>query len=249
MSIPLEDVARFLDRRLDVARYDEPESNELIVRAKDSVSRVAAAVSTTFHAIEEAKRLGADLLVVHHRSWPEIDLGLVEEKHRRLAEHGISLYGAHSALDGAPGISNGDLLARAVGLTVEQRFLEYHGGLAGVIANGSGTFDAFVARLRTALGARVEGFRNNDRFGRVAIATGGAPFTTMVEAAAALGADTYLTGEGSMYTRLYGKERGVNIVFGTHWATEQFGVKGLAEAIEGEFGLPWDFIAEPEDVR
>lgn len=126
------------------------------------MSRVAAAVSTTFPAIDEAARLGADLLVVHHRSWPDIDLGLVEEKHRRLRERGISLYGAHSALDGASGISNGDLLAQAVGLTVEQRFLEYHGGLAGVIATGDGTFDAFVARLRTALGARVDAFRNND---------------------------------------------------------------------------------------
>ena len=79
------------------------ESNGLIVRASDVVTSVAAAVSTSFHAISRAKSAQADLLIVHHRSWPEIDLELVEKKHQQLRQNGISLYGAHSALDGAPG--------------------------------------------------------------------------------------------------------------------------------------------------
>jgi len=69
------------------------------------------------------------------------------------------------------------------------------------------------------------------------------------EAARQAGADTYVTGEGSMYTKLYARERGVNLIFGTHWATETLGVKGLAAQLEQRFGLPWLFIAEQDDIR
>src|SRR5207302_2291223 len=114
------------------------------------------------------------LLIVHHRSWPEIDLELVEEKHTRLRQNGISLYCAHSALDAAPGISNGDGIAEATGVRVRERFLPYHGGMAGVIGTTAGTFQEFVDRLRSALGTLVEAHQNTDRFGVVAIASGGA---------------------------------------------------------------------------
>src|SRR5207244_5988691 len=93
--VRLDDVVKFLDERLEVAKFDEVESNGLIVRASDVVTSVAAAVSTSFHAISRAKSAQADLLIVHHRSWPEIDLELVEEKHTRLRQNGISLYCAH----------------------------------------------------------------------------------------------------------------------------------------------------------
>jgi putative NIF3 family GTP cyclohydrolase 1 type 2 len=89
--VRLDDVVGFLDERIEVAKFDEVESNGLIVRASDVVTSVAAAVSTSFHAILRAKSTQADLLIVHHRSWPEIDLELVREKHERLRQNGISL--------------------------------------------------------------------------------------------------------------------------------------------------------------
>jgi putative NIF3 family GTP cyclohydrolase 1 type 2 len=219
------------------------------VRSSDVVTSVAAAVSTSFHAISRAKSAQADLMIVHHRSWPVIDLELVDEKHARLRDNGLSLYCAHSALDGAPGISNGDGLAQATGVTVRERFLPYHGGMAGVIGTTDGTFQAFVDRLRSVLGTTVEAHENGQRFGTVAIATGGAGLTTFVQEAAARGADTYVTGEINMYTRMYAKERKVNLVGATHYDTETFGVRALAKLVEERFGVPWIFVAESPDVR
>ena len=247
--VALDQVVRFLDERLEVTKYDEPESNGLIVRASDVVTSVAAAVNTSFHAISRAKSAHADLLIVHHRSWPQIDLELVDEKHRRLRDNGLSLYCAHSALDGAPGISNGDSLADVTGVKVRERFLPYHGGMAGVIGTTSGTFPEFLDRLRSALGTIVEAHQNGDRFGTVAIATGGAGFTNFVQEAAARGADTYVTGEITMYTRMYAKERKINLVAGTHYATETFGVRSLAALVEARFGIAWTFVPESPDVR
>lgn len=246
--VRLDDVVRFLDERLEVSKFDEEESNGLIVRASDVVTSAAAAVSTSFHAISRAKSAQADLLIVHHRSWPAIDLELVEDKHTRLRHNGISLYCAHSALDCAPGISNGDGIAEATGVKVRERFLPYHGGMAGVIGTTSGTFQEFVDRLRSALGTLVEAHENSARFGVVAIASGAASFTSFVQEAAARGADTFVTGEINMYARMYAKERKINLVAGSHYSTETFGVRALARLVEARFGIAWTFVPESPDV-
>lgn len=249
MNVPLDDVVAFLDAKLEVHRFDEVASNGLVLRATETVSRVAAAVNTSFHAIARAKFTDADLLIVHHRTWPEIDLDLAPQKLDRLKDNGISLYGAHSALDAAVGFGNSDMLAAALGVAVQERFLPYHGGDAGVVGTHDGTFARLCERTRDFLGVPIDAWENAPSCKRVAIATGGAGLTTMIEAARLRGADTYVTGEGSMYTKLYARERGVNLIFGSHWATETLGVKALASQLEDRFGLPWVFIAEQDDIR
>jgi dinuclear metal center YbgI/SA1388 family protein len=249
VSVPLDDVVAFLDARLETQKYDEEASNGLVLRSSETVARVASAVNTSFHAIARAKFTDSDLLVVHHRTWREIDLELVAQKLDRLKDNGISLYSAHSALDGAAGFGNPDLLAAAIGVSVQERFLPYHGGLAGIVGRHDGTFAELRERLRDVLGVTVEAWENAPTCQRVAIATGGAGATTILEEARQRGADTYVTGEGSMYTKLYARERGINLVFGTHWATETLGVRALASQLEERFGLPWVFIAEQDDIH
>ena len=249
MSVPIDEVVAFLDAKLEVQKFDEVASNGLVLRASETVSRVAAAVNTSFHAMTRAKFADADLLIVHHRTWPEIDLDLAPQKLDRLKDNGISLYGAHSALDGAPGFGNPDLLAAALGVEVKERFLPYHGGMAGIVGRHDRSFAQLCDRMRDVLGEPIEAWENAPTCTRVAIATGGAGNTTMLESARQHGADTYVTGEGSMYTKLYARERGINLIFGSHWATETLGVKGLAAQLEQRFGLPWLFIAEQDDIR
>ena len=64
----------------------------------------------------------------------------------------------------------------------------------------------------------------------------------------ARGADTYVTGEITMYTRMYAKERKINLVAGSHYATETFGVRALAQLVEARFGIAWTFVPESSDV-
>jgi len=249
VSVPLDDIVAYLDDRLETEKFNEVGSNGLVLRSGETVSRVACAVNTSFHAITRAKFTDSDLLIVHHRTWPEIDLELEPQKLDRLKDNGISLYGAHSALDGASGFGNPDLLAARLGVIVQERFLAYHGGMAGIVGRHDRTFAQLAERMRDVLAVPVEAWENAPSCKRVAIATGGAGMTTMVEEARQHGADTYITGEGSMYTKLYARERGINLIFGTHWATETLGVKALASQVEERFGLPWVFIAEQDDIR
>lgn len=249
MTVRLDEVVAFLDAKLETHKFDEEASNGLLLRASETVTRVAAAVNTSFHAIARTKFADADLLLVHHTTWPHIDLELVPQKLDRLKDNGISLYGAHSALDGAPGFGNPDLLAAAVGVTVQERFLPYHGGMAGVVGRHERTFAQLAERTRDVLGVPIEVWENVPTCDRVAIITGGGRLTAWVEDARQHGADTYITGEVTMFTKLYARERGINLIAGTHWATETFGVKALASQLEERFGLPWMFIPEQDDIR
>ena len=96
----------WLDEQLDIPKYavTEPDSNGLLFSspAGDGVSKFAVAVNTSLTTIVGAAKCGANLLVVHHTSWPGIDLHLRDEKFAALAAAGLSLYGAHASLDCAP---------------------------------------------------------------------------------------------------------------------------------------------------
>ncbi|HEV8638072.1 MAG TPA: Nif3-like dinuclear metal center hexameric protein, partial [Chloroflexota bacterium] len=245
--VRLAEVAAYTDELLRVADYDEGEpSNGLMLDASRPVTRIAAAVNTSFRSIEGAAAAGAELLLVHHTTWASIDLQLKERKETALRTAGVSLYGAHLALDRHDDLSPSVVLARRLGVAAEARLGLDADRRSGVVGHAEGTFDAFVARAEAELGVRPDAWRNTDAFGRVAIVTGGAGWTSYVEAARAAGCDTYLTGEGNMYTKLFAREVGVNLVLGTHYATEQHGVQAWAAHVADRFGLPWVFV--PEDA-
>ena len=244
-------MCRWLDEQLDVARYaGEPESNGLLYQSPigDGVSKFAVAVNTSLTTLLGAARCGANLLVVHHTSWREIDLHLRDEKFAALEAANVSLYGAHAALDCAPRIGNGWVLAELLGVTVDDTFSEYHGGHAGVIGRCDGSFAELIARAQQQLGVQVEAHQHAKTFGRVAIITGAGGDTADIDAARRLGCDTYVTGEGSMFTRMFAKECGINLLLGTHYATEAPGIRALGERLAAHAGIPGEFTDQPPDV-
>jgi len=246
----LDEIVAWLDRTLDAPRYaeSEPESNGLIVRAGAGVSKVAVAVNTSVTTIVGAAKAGAQLLVVHHPTWAAVDLSLRAEKLQALEAAQVSLYAAHASLDCAPKIGNGWVLAALLGVRVDATFEEYHGGHAGVIGAHDGTFAELIERTRRELGVDVEAHEYAGSCARVAMVPGGGGMTTVLEGARGMGADTYVTGEGSMFTRLYAREVGMNLILATHQATEAPGIKSLGRLISEEAQIPWEFIAESADV-
>ena len=248
-TVALQDIVTYLDALLTVHAFEEEEpANGLIVNAGRPVMRIAAAVNTSFTAIRGAAQAGAQLLLVHHAPWTANDGRLKVEKEQALLTAGISLYGAHAALDCAPEIGNADALAALIGLDVEGRFARWLGGQAGVYGRLDGDLDGLVAKLERALGVPVASWRNSERFGKVAVITGAGGHPRLLEEAQELGCDTYVTGEGTMNTKLFAREAGINLVLATHYATEAPGIRKLAERVVQHFRLPWAFIEEDPDV-
>ncbi len=246
----LDDITTFLDELLDVRAYAaaEPGANGLLYRAGPGVTKLAVAVNTSITTIVGAAKAGAQLLVVHHPPWEDTDRHLRQEKLLALEAAGISLYAAHASLDCAPTFGNGWVLAELLGIAVDATFGEYHGGHAGVIGTTDGTLAELIQRASARLGVQVEAYQHAPSFGRVAIVTGAGGNTGDMDEARRLGCDTYLTGEGSMFTRLFAKETEMNLIFGTHQATEAPGIQALGRRIADEAQIPWEFIAESSDV-
>ncbi len=119
--------------------------------------------------------------------------------------YGISLYGAHASLDCATGIGTADALGELLGVANSGSIPDYAGGQAGIHGTVDGSFEEFTARLEGAIGTRARARRHSHAFGHIAIVAGGGGLTTWLEEARALGADTYVTGEGSMFTDLYAR--------------------------------------------
>ena len=247
----LREIVAHLDAVLDVASYaeGEPDANGLLLDSgNDGVSQIAVAVNTSLTTIVGAAKAGAQLLIVHHTAWPGIDLHLRDEKFEALRAAGVSLYGAHASLDCAPEFGNAWVLARLLGIDVERTFMRFVAGDAGVIGACAGTFGELIRRASQALGVEVEAHEHAKGFGRVAVVTGAGGNTTDLNEARELGCDTYVTGEGSMYTRMFARETGMNLIFGTHQATEAPGIRALGERVAEYARVPWAFIAESPDV-
>lgn len=78
---------------------------------------------------------------------------------------------------------------------------------------------------------------------RVGIITGAG--SSELAAAAQLGLDTFITGEGPHHTYLQAEELGINLIYAGHYATETVGVQVLAAHLSDRFGIPWQFLDHP----
>ena len=242
-TMPLVEVRAYLDELLQVAGL-EPSGNGLVVEGRPQVFKVGLAVNCSFQAIDSAAERRCDLLITHHAAWPSTDAHLVEQKHDRLRQLGISLYVAHDCLDQLRDLGTADALARAVQVAIQGAFSLDSEGEAGVHGLTTGHWLEFVARVGNRLGVEPRAWKNSDSFGHVAIVPGGGGMPDWMARAQALACDTFLTGEALMFGILFAKEAGLNLVLAGHYATEIPGVLALSARLARDLKLEVTFIPE-----
>lgn len=88
---------------------------------------------------------------------------------------------------------------------------------------------------------RVSGAQRKIR--RLVWCTGGAQ--GFIEAAAAFGADAYLSGEISEQTTHLARELGIDYFAAGHHASERYGVQALGEHLARHFGIEHQFVEVP----
>lgn len=255
-EVALSEVVRFLDAFLRVSEVpDDPNAlNGLQVANGGRVARVVAAVDASLETIEGAiprvANAGPPMLLVHHGLFWDGNLPLTGRRFRRvkaLVDGDAALYSAHIPLDLHPEVGNNVELARRLGLPVEGWFGSYRGVPIGVYGTPPPTLtdrDRVVALLTTDLGGVVRLIPGGpEKPKRIGIVTGAAG--SMIAAARDAGIDTFITGEGAHHTYFDAMEWGVNVIYAGHYATEQVGVQALANRLQAEFGLPWEFHWHP----
>jgi dinuclear metal center YbgI/SA1388 family protein len=249
--VKLESLLQYLDGYLKVSGHpDYPGAlNGLQVEGPSDVRHVVAAVDACEASIQDAVRLGADLMIVHHGLfWGGLKplTGRLLRRVRPLIEGGVALYSCHLPLDAHAEVGNSALLGRALGLTLEGRFGAYEGAEVGWHGRLDPPLDpqGLESRASEILRGPTRLLAGGpDRIERVGVVTGGA--ASLVPEAARLGLDAFMTGEGSHQTYFDAMELGIHVVLGGHYATETFGVKALAAHLAERFELTWEFVDHP----
>jgi len=243
-----DDIIGYARELLDLDSYHDYGPMGLTVVGAEEVTKIAASVSSSLEAFERARDAGAELLVVHHGLFWENEPRTVDASMKArletLFEGDINLAAYHLALDAHPEIGNNAIVARELGISEPQRFLEW--GYGGRLSRPA-SLGELSERLQRVTGKEPLAFEGGpERIERVAVITGGA--ARLVREAAAEGYDAYITGEPAEPTMHLARELGIHFIAGGHYATETFGIKALAENLADRFDLKWDFLDVPVPV-
>lgn len=240
------EIMSFLEEIAPLELKVESDNPGLLVGLEDrEVSRILVALDITDDVIKEAGAMGAELIVSHHPLF--FSLNKITSSDRtglkiiNLISGGISAICMHTNLDAAWGGVN-DALARAAGLQnvklLREERRDDSGKACGVGRVGElpdeMDFKSYLPYLKERINSG--GLRYHDAgrpVKRVAV-TGGTGGDYMQDAIAE-GCDTFITADIKYSLFLEAKERGINLIDGDHFCTENTVCPVLAEHLMNKY--------------
>ncbi len=250
-----EDLATYIDGILLHSTVKDASQNGIQVRGDKSdspVTKVCSSVDAGFAVLEQAIKLRAQFLIVHHgllwgRSLP-VD-GPYADKIRLCMENGLTLFASHLPLDTHPEFGNSAILGKHFGLTkIERGFM--HGqsqiGVIGEVNNAKReSFVTTANNLAGSAGARLLPFGPTN-VSRVGIVSGGT--STLFEYPEIATLDLLITGEARQSNFHDAMERKINLLFVGHYASETVGVRAIGEHLRAKFSIEHEFIDMPTGI-
>ena len=219
--------------------FDNP--GLLIEPDHDEIAHVLVALDCTKAVVEEAVKLGADLVLTHH------PLFFHPVKHMTysdpatvaacmLLRHGIGLFSAHTNLDAAHGGVN-DTLCTLFGIREAIPFDEGVGRVG--VLKASETLSSFAARVEAALNTRVQVIGDMDAMvSRIAVMGGSGGDS--IALAAEQGTDVLLTGEVKHSDAIDAKTLGISLIVAGHYETEAVVLEPLMKRLQNDcFGVQY----------
>jgi len=217
--------------------------NGLQVEGAAEVRHIVTGVTASQALIDAAIAAGADTILVHHGYfWKGESYEITGMKKQRLAKllgHNMNLLAYHLPLDIHPQLGNNSQLGQLLGFgcgheldSVEPKGVVRMAELptAQPLSTLAATLTDVLARPPLVHASRACPALNVQR---VAWCTGGGQ--GYIDAAAAAGAQLFISGEVSEQTIHSADELGIHFMAAGHHATERFGVKALGEAIAAAF--------------
>lgn len=258
-TINAQALTDFCDEYLSAAAFKDYAPNGLQVDGGRPIQRIVTGVTACEALIDAAIADKADAILVHHgyfwKGEPAPITGMKGQRIRKLMQHGISLIGYHLPLDAHPHIGNNAKLAEQLDMTIISALYPSESHPVGNIANCTPqNAQSLITQITDALGrlplhisahyqtsdSNQSDTQNNRLIERVGICTGGAQ--DMIEQAALMGCDAFISGEISERTTHIARELGIDYFACGHHATERGGIQALGDIIAQQFGLPVTFI-------
>ena len=244
----VREIYQYLDGLAPFAlQMDFDNAGFLVGRGDRQVDKLLVSLDITQEVVDEAARLGCQLIVSHHPVifFPAKSITDGDPTGRvllSLAERSIAAICAHTNLDAVSGGVN-DALAHRLGLThieqlrqdgVDATGRPYGIGRVGNTAGAPMYAPAFAAFVKEALGANGVRFVDARRPVR-RVAVGGGACADMMKDAIALGCDTFVTADVKYNGFLDAKALGLNLIDAGHYPTEQVVVPVLAKWLQDGF--------------
>ncbi len=251
LRMELKRITDYLDTFLDIRSFTDDSANGLQVENSENVEKIGVAVDACHEAICKAGNAGCNLLIVHHGLfWGRQQL--IVDSHfqriRALIMADMALYAAHLPLDGHPEIGHNRLIAQYMGLESVEPFALYRGkhiGVKGRLRQPCSCAQA-ADNAHKVIGAS-QGLLEfgPEKVHTVAVVAGSATDPELFKQLKLEGIDLFITGEPRHGAYHLAQEFGLNIFYGSHYATETFGMKALGEHLNRLFALPVFFIDAP----
>ena len=258
-AITVQALTTFCDDYLSADAFKDYAPNGLQVDGGRPIKRIVTGVTACEALIDAAIADNADAIMVHHgyfwKGEPAPITGMKGQRIRKLMQHGISLIGYHLPLDAHPVIGNNAKLADALNMTVIGALYPSESHPVGNIATCTPqNAQSLIAHITQTLGrlplhisanysapnstsAHID---NNRIIEHVGICTGGAQ--DMIEQAALMGCDAFISGEISERTTHIARELGIDYFACGHHATERGGIQALGNIVSQTFGIPVTFV-------
>ena len=243
MNVKLNSIVRFLNKELKVRRLKDFSKNGLQVRASENITKIGLATDACMDVFQKAKKLGCNLVIVHHGLlWKKQKAKeILKNRIKFLKKNKISLYGVHLPLDKNWKHGHNTYLFRLLGAKPKKIFggVGYLGYLEKP-RNVNSIAKEIEKELNT--NCTIWNFGKN-KIEKIAIVSGGG--STDILEAIKKKVDLFITGEAVSYVYYYAKEGKINVIFAGHYKTETSGVKSLGSLLENKFNIKTVFIDMP----
>lgn len=195
------ELEQLINDKLNSAAISDFAPNGLQVEGRDTVHKIVTGVTASQALLDEAVRLQADAVIVHHgyfwKNESPVIRGMKRRRLKTLLANDINLYGWHLPLDAHPELGNNAQLAHLLGINVL-------GEIEPLVPWGELSMPVSGLELASWIEARLGrkplwcGDTGPDTVSRVAWCTGGGQ--SFIDAAARFGVDAFITGEVSEQT-------------------------------------------------
>ena len=116
------ELEQLINEKLNSAAISDYAPNGLQVEGKETVQKIVTGVTASQALLDEAVRLVADAVIVHHgyfwKGESPVIRGMKRNRLKTLLANDINLYGWHLPLDAHPELGNNAQLAALLGITV-----------------------------------------------------------------------------------------------------------------------------------
>ena len=245
-------------------RFTDYGPNGLQVEGKSQIHKIVSGVTASRALIEAAIVAKADAIFVHHglfwRGQTGVVTGWMKERLKLLLASDINLFAYHLPLDAHPELGNNAQLGQKLGFitpdahergeithfgdqslgwlaNIEQNITQIGQNASKTLQNPENLQKYLEKTLKRPV-ANV--FIASTAIKNIAWCTGGAQ--SYFEAAIAVGADAFITGEMSEPQAHLARECGVSYFACGHHATERYGAPAVAAHVAEKLGIAHEFI-------